>query len=300
MSILRKIGIVLATLLGLCVLVAAVFYGVASSKMNRTYTVPAESIAVAGDSATIARGHHLATAISKCVDCHGDNLAGQKFIDAMPLGVFIAPNLTAGKGGLGATFSNADYERAIRHGVKPDGHGVAFMPSSEFQYYDDADFAALLAYIRSVPPVDNVLPLSTVGPLGRALVATGKLPLYQAAFVTVRAPHPAAPPVGVTREYGGYLAQIGGCTGCHGPGLSGGHVPGTPPEFKPAANLTPTGIGSWSEADFFTALRTGKRPDGSALDPFMPWKMAGQMSDVEIRAVWAFLKTVPKKEFGNR
>src|SRR6185295_11633236 len=76
------------------------------------------------------------------------------------------------------------------------------------------------------------------------------------------------PPVGPTVEYGQYLGMA--CRGCHGAGLSGGPVPGTPPTFKPARNITMAALEDWSEADFFRAVREGKRPDGAALDPFMP------------------------------
>ncbi|MFA6986256.1 MAG: cytochrome c, partial [Arenimonas sp.] len=52
-------------------------------------------------------------------------------------------------------------------------------------------------------------------------------------------------------------------------------------------------LGGWQEADFFRALREGKRPDGSAIDPFMPWQAFAKMSDDEIASLWAYLQTVP-------
>ncbi len=70
-------------------------------------------------------------------------------------------------------------------------------------------------------------------------------------------------------------------------------MPGTPPSFPDAANLTPAALGSWQLADFRRALREGKRPDGSAIDPFMPWQAMGRMSDEELAAVWAYLQTLP-------
>jgi mono/diheme cytochrome c family protein len=105
---------------------------------------------------------------------------------------------------------------------------------------------------------------------------------------------------GPTVEYGKYLIDVGGCSGCHGPGLSGGKVPGTPPDIKPAANLTPSGIGHYTEADFFRALRDGKRPGGAAIDPFMPVAFTKLMNDDEIRALFGYLKTVPAKAYGGR
>src|SRR6185369_12648665 len=104
-----------------------------------------------------------------------------------------------------------------------------------------------------------------------------------------------------TVEYGRYMVSVAGCYGCHGDGLSGGKIPGTPPEFKPPANITPKGIGHYTEADFFTALREGKRPGGTPLDTnYMPVRWTRLMTDDETRAIFAFLKTVPPKEYGGR
>ena len=106
------------------------------------------------------------------------------------------------------------------------------------------------------------------------------------------APIPAAIPPGPTPEYGRYLAVSGGCTFCHGDNLKGGLKDG-PPGTPLSANLTQAGpLGQWTEADFTKALREGVRPDGSNINPFMPWRLARLMTDEEIAAVWAYLKTV--------
>ena len=175
------------------------------------------------------------------------------------------------------------------------------MPSASFHPMSDADVASLVAYIRSVPPVDRENPPTKVGALGRALYVTGQLPtLTEAEALPHDSPRRETPPEGATPEYGRYLAAIGGCQGCHGETLAGGRVPGTPPDFKPAANLTPGGIGNYTEADFFRALREGKRPDASAIDPFMPVAYTRLMTDDELRALWAYLRSVPAREFGAR
>ena len=83
--------------------------------------------------------------------------------------------------------------------------------------------------------------------------------------------------------------------------MSGGRVPGTPPELPPAANLTPGGaMVGWTEEDFKTALRTGRRPNGSQLNPFMPWQATAKMTDDEIRALWLHLQTLPARQTGER
>lgn len=291
-------------LLGAVLLVALVAGGVfalSSYRMSRRIAVHDSEPVIRTDSASIARGRHLAIAIAKCVDCHGADLGGQLAVDAGPIGQLIAPNITSGAGGVLSALSDAELVRAIRHGVRPDGTPLRFMPTTSFNLLSDEDVAAIVAYLRAAPPVDRPSRGSVVRPLGRLLYVAGQLPLMNESELV---PHDGitrrTPPAGATAEYGAYLATVGGCTGCHGPGLSGGHVPGTPPSFKPAANLTPTGIGQWSEQDFVTALREGKRPDGSVIDPFMPVKYTAQMTDDELRALYAHLRTVPPRETGTR
>lgn len=102
-----------------------------------------------------------------------------------------------------------------------------------------------------------------------------------------------------TLERGGHLFATRGCADCHGSNFAGQHVPGTPPSFPDSRNLTPTGLGSWTAADFRRALHEGKRPDGSAIDPFMPWQAYSKMTHVEIDAMWAFLQTLPATPTGK-
>jgi mono/diheme cytochrome c family protein len=112
-----------------------------------------------------------------------------------------------------------------------------------------------------------------------------------------------SPPVvqpGATVEYGRYLAV--GCVGCHGSNYSGGKIEVGPPDWPPAANLTPhpsSRLSQWSEADFVQTLHTAHRPDGTELNPVMP-RAFGQMSDDELKAIWRFLKTLPPTETGRR
>jgi mono/diheme cytochrome c family protein len=136
-----------------------------------------------------------------------------------------------------------------------------------------------------------------VGPVIRTMFVAGKVGLVPAEKVDHARPHAARVVPALSIEFGRYMAV--GCQGCHNESFSGGPVPGTPPDWKPAANITPEGIGHWSEADFVTALRTGKRPDGSAIDPQMPWKMTAQMTDTELKAMYAYLRTVPAKPYAT-
>jgi mono/diheme cytochrome c family protein len=243
----------------------------------------------------LARGRHLATAIGKCVECHGSDLGGKVFMDAGPLGVVVAGNLTSGRGGIASSYSDGQLERAIRHGVGANGRALAIMPSNDFAAMSDADVQALIAYLRTIPPVDRTVPATNVRALGRALYLAGKLDLFPAELMDHRAARPAPVPAGVTVEYGEYLATIGGCRGCHGPDLAGGEAMG-PPGTPAPANLTAAGaLGRWSQDDFVRALRTGRRPDGTAINAFMPWALAGQMTDDEMSAVWMYIRSVPPK-----
>ncbi len=110
---------------------------------------------------------------------------------------------------------------------------------------------------------------------------------------------PPAPPVGVTVDYGEYLANTNGCPACHGPQLNGAQPsePGAP--F--AANLTPGGeLSGWSEADFFKAMREGVTPGGRQLGDAMPWKDIGKMTDDELKALWMYLQSLPKLETATK
>ncbi len=285
--------------LALLILVAVAFtalYALSGVRLGKSYAeVPAGDLSVPTDSASVAYGRHVAVTRG-CTDCHRDDLSGGIVIEGgSAFAQIYASNLTRGAGGVAGSYDAPHWARAIRHGIAHDGRALLFMPSYDYFPMSDRDVGALVAYMESLPPVDNDLPASTVGPMGRALFVTGRFPLVPAEMVDHEAPRPEAPEPGVTVAYGGYLAVA--CTGCHNAAYTGGPIPGAPPDAPPAANITPdpgSGIGSWTESDFFTALRQGRRPDGTELDPvWMPWRSAGQMTDDEIRALWMYLQTVP-------
>lgn len=299
-TFLRYAAWTLGGLVAVLSLAVATLYAYTDHHINRKWAVPAHALAIPTDSLSIARGRHVATAISRCSGCHQRDFGGQVFIDIPPVAFLYAANLTRGRGGVGGQLTDLDWERAIRHGVKPDGSVLLLMPSQEFLMLSDQDAAALIAYLKTLPAVDREPMRNRVGPVGRALYAKGDVALIPVERIDQGAAHPPAVPVGATVEYGRYLVDVGGCRGCHGPGLSGGHIPGAPPDWKPAANITPTGIGYYKEEDFFRALREGKRPGGLSIDPPMPYAYTRDLTDEEIRALWLYLKTVPPKPFGGR
>lgn len=291
---LRWIGYIAGALLVLILVLAGTIYAVSAARLSRTYEVPADQVAIPTDSATVARGAHLAQSRLGCADCHGPDLAGKPVVESGMFGHFIAPNLTRGEGGLGAEFTDADWLRSLRHGVKRDGKPVIFMPSEEFSRLSEEDVTAVIAYAKQVPPVNGAQPPSRLGPIARAIL-TFNPRILPAAAMDHSAPIPTAPMAEVSPRYGEYLASTSGCRGCHGPDLAGGDAlePGTPAP----PNLTPAGpLASWSEADFVRALREGVRPDGSSISPAMPWKAMGRMTDLELQAIYAYLKSVPPKQ----
>jgi cytochrome c553 len=298
--VLRVLGLVVVGAVLVIGLAATAIYFVSDNRLNQKVDVPRETIAIPTDITSIQRGQHLASAVAACVECHGPNLAGKVFIDDPLLARIVPPNLTRGRGGVGATFTDADFVRAIRHGVDPTGRQLLIMPSDDYNHFSDADLGAIIAYVRSLPAINTSLPANDVRTLGLVLFAAGQLPLQPAASIDHFAPRPAAPATGVSAEYGQYLANNAGCPTCHGPGLSGGKVPQAQPNAVPATNITPAGLGTWSEADFIKAMRTGTRPDGRAIGTSMPWPFYAQLTDSELRAIWRFLQAVPPRDTGTR
>ena len=286
--------------LGLIVaLVATVLWiGIASQrKIEQRYGVDAAEVPVPQDSASLARGRHLYRSIS-CALCHGEDGGGTIYFQSATMGTVTGSNLTSGRGGVAGWRSDLDWVRAIRHGVKPDSTSLLVMPSEVFVHLSDSDLGAILAYLRSLPAVDRELPASKFGPMGRVLLATGRMNILVASKTPPYEPPPPVEP-GPTPEYGRYLANISGCHGCHGFGLSGGAVAG-PPGLPPASNLTPAGLRHYSEEDFGRAMREGIRPGGAPIDEFMPWRAYQHMSDDDLAALWAYLKSVPPRPFGGK
>ncbi len=278
---------------------AAIYFG-SNAKLKKIHVVNVKPLAIpaAPDAAVLARGRHLA-ATRGCNDCHGADLGGTKVFENGAMGAVHGPNLTRGQGGLPAGWGDVDFVRAIRHGVAPDGRGLFLMPSTDYANFSDSDLAALIAHLKSVPPVNRARGPVALGPVARGLTAAGKIKL--AADVIDHANvKPAVVTPGVTADYGRYVAAA--CTGCHGNNFSGGKIDVGPPDWPLAANLTPHADGrvaKWSEEDFLRAIRTLKRPDGSAINPVMPAAFGG-MDDVELKAIWTFLKTLPAVATGAR
>ncbi len=293
--VLKWVGIVVGSLIGLILLSALVLFVKARTEFGAKYPTQVESITIPADAASIEHGKHLATFL--CMECHRDDLSGNPSFFAMSgIGSAAAPNLTSGQGGIGTHFSDADYVRAIRYGVKPDGTSVFIMPSTDFHSMSDKDLGDLIAYIRSVPPVDRQTPEphTRFTFMGGVMYGAGLFGhLLRADVIQQMGEVPDAPRRAVSADYGKYLVDVNGCRDCHGAQLAGAK-PGDPASPL-SPNLTPGGeLRAWTEADFIKTLRTGVTPSGTQLpSEFMPWKYKGQMSDDELKAIWAYLQSLP-------
>ena len=293
--LIKWIGILLGSLIGLLVLAFVVLFLMGTARWDRlhgTYDVGVETPSIAADPASITRGEHVAT-IHMCQHCHLDNFSGQtaRVPGIVTLSV---PNLTSGLGGVGAANTDEDWVRAIRHGVGQDGRGLALMPSATWYYLSDEDLADLIAYLKSLPPVDNEMDPTDLGPIGRVMLILGQLPPEIVPDVTVidhDDPRPIAPKPGVTVEYGEYLART--CALCHGASFNGQTIREGGNVYV-ALNLTKGGeVGYWTEEQFIKTLRTGVTPGGHRMKNFMPWKYFGRMTDDELKAVWLYLQSLP-------
>jgi mono/diheme cytochrome c family protein len=300
-KILKWIGIALGILIILVILANLALYALGEARLKRVYTVPVEALSLPSDEESLAEGKRIFQ-FRGCEACHGEGLQGRIYLDNPAIGQVITPNLTNGEGGIGAQRTAADLVRSIRHGIRPDGTALLFMPSTEFYYLSDRDLGLVIAYIRSVPPVQNEMPPSRLSVTGRIVMnITKEITFLPAELISHDAPRPVAPQPGITPEYGEYLSHS--CKVCHGLTLSGGEIPGFPPDWPSAPNLT-SGEGSrlpaWGEAGFIQIIRTGQK-HGRAINPaYMPWESYRHMSDDELKAVYTYLQSLPPKAFGNR
>ena len=246
------------------------------------------------------RGRHLVESRVGCRNCHAVDFGGGVVVDIPVVGRWVAPNLTTGKGSVTRDYTAADWDRAVRHGLRRGGR-TSSMPTVEFVNLTDRELSDIVTYIRSQPPIDRELGPIRFGPVFTFVLAFNSPTQTLTAFgIDHQKAHSVEPPPSAPdAEFGEHIVQV--CRGCHGNGLSGGKLQGDP-NMPIVANLTPheTGLRNWTEDDFMRAMREGRRKDGSELSAYMPWRAYRQMSDAELKAIWAYLRTVPAVEKGNR
>jgi cytochrome c553 len=268
-------------------------------KLHRTVRVQVAPIALPTDQAALDRGAYLYKSRG-CAECHGADGAGKIFIDDG--GFFVkAPDIAPGEGSVTMSYKPEDWVRTIRHGVKPNGEPVFVMPSEDFNRLTDADVGAIVGHVRSLPAIAGTSSEFRFPLVVRFLYAAG---MIKDAAEKIDHSLPPAQLFSGDDEiaHGDYVAAA--CKGCHNEFFSGGAIPGAPPTWPPAANLTPgpdSVLPRYPNAEALAAMfRTGKRPDGSAVSSAMPFGMLSQISNEDVVALYSFLRSVPAARQGGR
>jgi len=260
--------------------------------------------------ARAARGKYLAVTVATCIDCHsphdwtkpdmpmipGMEGAGQDFalLKGLP-GHLIAPNLTPDRETGAGNWSDDALARAIREGVSHDGRALfPLMPYIDFRHLSDEDLASIVVYLRSLLPVKNPLAASQIDFPDKYLIRSVPQPLEE----------PVDPPdTSTPAKRGEYLVEVAACEACHTPQARSHAMPGMdfaggvilegPWGRMASANITPdaSGIVYYDEALFIQAMRTGW-VRARRLNQIMPWKAFAAMTDEDLNAVFAYLKTL--------
>jgi mono/diheme cytochrome c family protein len=261
----------------------------------------------------LERGRYLVEGVAHCFHCHGKQDFKNNFGQPRPGtkgsgeivkneafdGVLfpdglVHPNITPDKETGAGTWSDAQFERAIRHGIGHDGRELLdFMPYAFFRSMTDEDVASVIVYIRSLPAVRNVLPK-------RNLPFPVKVNLHPEM-------EPALPADASEQvKHGWYLVRIAQCNDCHTPNDEHGN-PRTDMMFGGGArmkgawgdvvtpNITPdpSGISHYDETMFIKTIRTGRASGGvRQLNPLMPYSYFRNMTDEDLKAIFAYLRTV--------
>lgn len=258
----------------------------------------------------LERGRYIATALSGCIYCHsphewaapgtpivaGMEGAGEVEPYADLPGKIVAPNLTPDPETGAGTWSDDQLARAIREGVGHDGRALfPLMPYGRFRDMSDEDLASVVVYLRSLRAVRHELPETEI--------------IFPVKYVIRNAPEPLTSPVTNDAiaadpvKYGAHLANLAGCPDCHTPQVQGKVVPGMDyaggmPVQGPwgnvaSANLTPdaAGIIYYDEAFFLQVMRTGE-VNGQKLNPIMPVMVYRNLTDSDLKSVFAYLHTL--------
>lgn len=288
---LKWTGIILLVLVIAVVAFAFIMQGKYKKMASKTYEVNVPDIPILTDSASLVRGASLAASI--CTGCHGGDLAGKDFFNDDKIGRFYSANLTPG--GITKNYTDADWIRALRYGVKPDGKGMFVMPAEFLNYLSDRDLGALIGYLKTLPPSDKPQPENYFTFMSQVLAGAGVFgTLYNCELLDLQdASVRTAPEFSENPDFGKYTMRIHGCFSCHGEKLNGFKSPD--PVSPPGSNITLGGnFGKWTFEQFTEVMRSGKTPEGKVLDmKFMPWQELGLMTDTELRSIYNYIHSLP-------
>lgn len=252
----------------------------------------------------VERGEYLVQSVMGCGNCHTpldpagpmleQDLSGRVVEDIEPF-LAIAHNITPAS--RIADWSDAELGRAIREGVRPDGSIIGPpMPFMAYRSISDQDLSAIVAYLRTVPAIENDLGDSEY-----------RIPLPPAYGPPIEAPA-SAPERGVSKEYGEYLARLAHCMECHspqtptGPDWGDGFARGGfefrgPWGISVSSNLTdhPDGLAEHTDDEVKAMIIQGIRADGSRMLPPMPYGYLARMSGDDLDAIVLYLRSIPGK-----
>lgn len=275
------------------------------------FEVPAITLPTAPE--RLENGRYLANHVALCMDCHSmrrqdlfaaplDEATFGAGGEAFPgdFGVLYSSNITpAGLSG----WSDEELYRAVVTGVRP-GRGALFplMPYPHYAAMSTSDVEDILAYIRSLKPIEGSPPPSRLNFPLNLIVRTMPGP-----------PKPVPRPEAGSPEYGAYLTNMASCTDCHTPMKKGAPAPGMdlaggqefhlPSGVVRSANITPdkeTGIGSWTREGFIARFKSPTAPHNvdTPLQPgqvntLMPWRQYAGMTEQDLGAIYDHLMTLP-------
>ena len=249
----------------------------AEIRLRRKYDITVNVIPIPTDKTAIEKGRKLVIS-GRCTECHGIFLAGAVVADNSAVGTIYASNLTSGEGGVANSYTDEDWIRALRHGVGQDGRSLVITPAQYYYYLSDEDLGAIIAYIKSVSPVNNEQPSPAIGPLTRmfiSLFGSAARDWLPAEKIDHESPRPQAPDPGVTVEYGEYLVRTKACLGCHSSVRELSAEPGGD-------------LADWSDATFILNVRSSNSRDMStSIRP---------LSNDELQAIWLYLQTLSPDE----
>ena len=261
-----------------CVYVLFGFYIYLASEavIERRYTLPSSLIQASKDVDAMARARHIMT-ISGCFACHGNDLKGRAMIIDPGLPV-VAGNLRA----LPKTWTDGDFERAIRRGLTPEARTMWGMPSFSYAYMRDKDVEDMIAFIRALPQWGTPTPHPVFNWRARRAIVDGSLAPASPDSPSIVMPADEGP----RYDGGRYLANIA-CAQCHGGDLAGS---GSAPDLLAAAN--------GSRSQFFHLMRAGQNSSGKWLPTMGPLakQRFASMKDYEIDALYQYFvarKTIP-------
>lgn len=303
-----KIGVVALVLLLVVAFAAAVqLFGIHTFIGPRKRALTARTFQ--STPARLERGRYIATSMG-CLFCHsphdwskrdepilpGMEGAGQQLHYTDLPGKVFAPNLTPDKDSGAGTWSDDALARAIREGIGHDGRALfPIMPYPHYRSMPDEDVASVVVYLRSLPPVRNPLPQTQI--------------IFPVKYFMRNTPQPITAPVPQPDlsdpvKRGAFLVNLIGCADCHTPidnhhnpirgmDFAGGQIISLPSVKIASANLTPdpSGIPYYDEAMFIKAMRTGM-VGARELNGAMPWMVFGKMTDQDLAAMFAYLKTI--------